>query len=339
MGSLGLDVIEIVIGLIFIYLLVSILVTVINEIVSTNLQMRSRFLKKAVVQMLQDEVLKKETGKDLPKAFYEHPVIKKLEQAEKSWIPFLKPKLSYISPKVFASVVIDLLGGYDAQKKPMISVKETVEKLPENSELKELLLPIAIEAEGDFDSMKRGISHWFDDIMKGVTSLYKRYNQVVVFGYGLLIAMLFNVDTVKIGEELSRNPEQRMALVQAAGDFLEKEDNAYYRAEAMKKDSALPAKASVLELRADSLRTLARNVIKDELTPASEILGIGWNLKERSVLSYFYTIFYNAREHFIGWMLTALAVSLGAPFWFDMLKRLMLLRGAVKRNNHNEREV
>lgn len=332
------DVIEIVIGLIFIYLLVSILVTVINEIVSTNLQMRSRFLKKAVVQMLEDEVLKKETGKDLPRAFYEHPVIKKLEQAEKSWIPFLKPKLSYISPKVFASVVIDLLGGYDARKKPMISVKETVEQLPDNSELKELLLPMAIEAEDDFNDMKSGIAHWFDDIMKGVTSLYKRYNQVVVFAYGLIIAILFNVDTVRIGEELSKNPKQRMALVEAAGNFLEKEDNAYYRAEAFKKDSTMPAKATVLELRADSLRTLARDVIKDELTPTSKILGIGWNLKERSFVSYFYTIVNNAHEHFIGWVLTALAVSLGAPFWFDMLKRLMLLRGAVKRNNHNGRE-
>ena len=29
----------------------------------------------------------------------------------------------------------------------------------------------------------------------------------------------------------------------------------------------------------------------------------------------------------LGWLITALAVSLGAPFWFDLLNRLVKLRG------------
>jgi hypothetical protein len=34
--------------------------------------------------------------------------------------------------------------------------------------------------------------------------------------------------------------------------------------------------------------------------------------------------------HWLGWLITALAVSLGAPFWFDMLNKFIRIRSAVK---------
>jgi hypothetical protein len=33
----------------------------------------------------------------------------------------------------------------------------------------------------------------------------------------------------------------------------------------------------------------------------------------------------------LGWLVTGLAVSLGAPFWFDLLNRVVDLRGAGRR--------
>jgi hypothetical protein len=36
------------------------------------------------------------------------------------------------------------------------------------------------------------------------------------------------------------------------------------------------------------------------------------------------------RLHWLGWLLTAMAISLGAPFWFDILNRLMVIRSTVK---------
>jgi hypothetical protein len=35
-------------------------------------------------------------------------------------------------------------------------------------------------------------------------------------------------------------------------------------------------------------------------------------------------------ERIIGWLLTIFAISLGAPFWFDVLNRFMNLRSAGK---------
>ena len=34
--------------------------------------------------------------------------------------------------------------------------------------------------------------------------------------------------------------------------------------------------------------------------------------------------------HWLGWLLTAMAISLGAPFWFDMLNKLIVVRSTVK---------
>jgi len=34
--------------------------------------------------------------------------------------------------------------------------------------------------------------------------------------------------------------------------------------------------------------------------------------------------------HLPGWLLTILAVSLGAPFWFDLLNKFIVIRSAVK---------
>jgi hypothetical protein len=45
---------------------------------------------------------------------------------------------------------------------------------------------------------------------------------------------------------------------------------------------------------------------------------------------FFSWIAYLLKERFGGWLITILAVSLGAPFWFDTLSRFMNVRSAGK---------
>jgi hypothetical protein len=40
-----------------------------------------------------------------------------------------------------------------------------------------------------------------------------------------------------------------------------------------------------------------------------------------------------------GWLLTALAATLGAPFWFDVLNRLMVIRSTVKPHEKSPEEA
>jgi hypothetical protein len=38
----------------------------------------------------------------------------------------------------------------------------------------------------------------------------------------------------------------------------------------------------------------------------------------------------NRNTMWIGWLLTAFAITLGAPFWFDLLNKLVALRSSAK---------
>jgi hypothetical protein len=50
----------------------------------------------------------------------------------------------------------------------------------------------------------------------------------------------------------------------------------------------------------------------------------GWHWKTKG--GWWWQLYW----HGVGWLLTALAISLGAPFWFDMLNKLIVVRSTVK---------
>lgn len=43
-------------------------------------------------------------------------------------------------------------------------------------------------------------------------------------------------------------------------------------------------------------------------------------------------------QHALGWLITALAVSLGAPFWFDLLNKFIVVRSTVKPHEKSQEE-
>jgi hypothetical protein len=74
----------------------------------------------------------------------------------------------------------------------------------------------------------------------------------------------------------------------------------------------------------------ARNMINGDIRNVNNLMGLGgWKWKRGPHLSM------SEDQHtltmIIGWIITALAISLGAPFWFDLLSKLMKVRGAGTR--------
>ncbi len=43
-------------------------------------------------------------------------------------------------------------------------------------------------------------------------------------------------------------------------------------------------------------------------------------------------------HHILGWLVTALAASMGAPFWFDLLNKMMVIRSTVKPHEKSPEE-
>jgi len=135
--------VDVVIGLVFIFLLYSMLATIIQEIIATKLSFRSKILQKAILRMLEDgktttfspffDVLKgfyqlifrsnTLKGKRFGTAFYTHPLIKYL--TEDNW--FSKP--AYLNSKNFSKVIIDLLHGIEPnlQGYNILKIKDSVD--------------------------------------------------------------------------------------------------------------------------------------------------------------------------------------------------------------------
>ena len=359
---------DIVIGLVFIYLLFSLLTTIIQEIISTHFAFRAKFLEKAVRRMLDDGIDKRWFRKKKPKKtaeqekppvskiFYNHPLIKYLgEQPEIS-------KPSYIKSTTFSKVVIDLLRGKDAEigndskQRIEAALKNGVtewEKTQINPQTISYLRSVWVDAEGDVEKFKQQIESWFDETMERAAGWYKKYIQIVLFIIGFTIAILFNVDTIKIVNALAKDPKLREQIIQQATTFTAAHPNLAKELEEDKinnqkildqiqkkniseKDSVLSAEkkdsldAASLEnykvnknLR-DTLITRATSLVNNDLNDVKNILGLGLNSYDcqRCDLKCFL-------RSLGGWFITALALSLGAPFWFDLLNKLMKVRSST----------
>jgi len=64
-------------------------------------------------------------------------------------------------------------------------------------------------------------------------------------------------------------------------------------------------------------------------------LPLGWSPEDWPGFHFWTKAFWSGwlgqfRLHIFGWLLTALAISLGAPFWFDMLNKFIVVRSTVK---------
>ena len=74
--------------------------------------------------------------------------------------------------------------------------------------------------------------------------------------------------------------------------------------------------------------------LTDALRGCNDSLGklpIGWNNVSLSFEGTAIDIFLASLQHIAGWLLTALAISLGAPFWFDLLNKAVSVRHGMRK--------
>ena len=357
-------ILEIVIGLIFIYLLYSLLATVVQEIVSTKFSLRSKILEKAIIRMLEDGNTfryrvqgmihlfiprRKQSETMSPsKLFYCHPLIYYLGEDKQHSKP------AYINKGTFAKVIIDLLRG--DKVRPGMDIKALIQgsldegkttwgKVQIDEQTLIFLNSLWTDADGDIERFKISIEDWFDETMERASGWYKKYIQVILLFIGLAIAVVFNVDTLEIVNKLEKDPEIREQLVQQADNFVAAHPNLDKELIEAKMRHAklleiISKKTSAgdsidpsieeqkviayeqLKVKQDSLMNAADLLIKEDLNKVNNLLGQQiWSYEWRGWPIFFQSLF--------GWFITAIALSLGAPFWFDLLNKLMKLRSSV----------
>jgi hypothetical protein len=344
--------------------LYSLLATVIQEIISTNFSLRAKILEKAISRMLEDgnkfrfrlqglfslffPPRKKEDTDSPSKLFYSHPLIYYLGEDKKHSKP------SYIKKDTFAKVLIDLLRGDKAR--PGMDIKSLIQQSLDEGKTawgnvhidKQTLVflnSIWTDANGDIEIFRASIENWFDETMARASGWYKKYTQIILLFIGLGISIVFNVDTLEIINKLEKDPEIREQLVQQADNFVAAHPNLdeelvqakmqhtklmeIVAKQSSASDSIDPsieeqkiAAYEQLKVKRDSLVDAADQLIKEDLDKVNNLLGEQiWSYKWRGWPIFLQSIF--------GWLLTAIALSLGAPFWFDLLNKMMKLRSSV----------
>ena len=285
LGSTALDV---AIGLVFVFLVVSLVCSAFSEGVESIFKNRAKDLERGIRELLTDTAPLAKSSTDYVALFYDHPLISSLFKsdyatAKKKWqLP------SYIPAPSFALAVIDIIG---ASQMPLRTA--AVDFAPKNPKLSKALVALIDAAGTDADRARLNIETWFNSSMDRVSGWYKHRAQIIIALSGLTLSAAANVDSIAIVRMLSTDSGVREALV----------------AQAKNPPSATapdPAKEPVARLR--------------ELG-----IPIGWHEPIPVPGDY-----YAWAMKIIGIILTALAVSLGAPFWFDLLNTFIVVRSTVK---------
>ncbi|HEY6431964.1 MAG TPA: hypothetical protein VIZ17_08270, partial [Acetobacteraceae bacterium] len=143
-------------------------------------------------------------------------------------------------------------------------------------------------AGGDLDIFRASLETWFDDSMDRLSGIYARMSQYVMLILGIILALGLNVDSARLARTLWLNDDLRASIVANA---------------ATASNPAAPALQQAWS------------------TLESEHLPIGWRVSDQFDG-------WNTAFTCLGWLFTAGAVGLGAPFWFGLQQQLVNFRNS-----------
>lgn len=311
----GLDMLDAFIGLVGIYVTLSLLVTAIGEGISQALGLRGRNLYRVITGLV---------GADSTKKFYQHPRIRQLMQYDNSMSFYQKAKFqlgfawpSYIPADIAAEVLLE-----EQLKTPLIQLRQSpleiqqrLENLPE-SDIKVALLQFWYQADADSQKFQLLVQDWFNDRGDRAVGWFKRQLGAWQLGIGFIVAVGMNVDSIDLYKKLYSDPVARQQALQLA--------------ERLAKEPGLEEELCPK----DGGTCLPIETMKTQLSTIAPIIGRSQEIKNQCTTpeqwpqKLIKNIIGNCPDplQWIGYLLTAFALSLGAPFWFDMLQKLMAVK-------------
>jgi hypothetical protein len=278
-------VLEIAIGLIFIWLVLSIGVMQIQEWLENILAWRSKFLEQAVRGMLED----KHMGDD----FFNHPAIKALYR--KTGVNKMPAR---IPPERFSKVILDVFVNSGKPPDELPAGSWSISKMQANLKAMQKSSPAlaqklgyiftgiddkAAKLDEKLSEWHRGFENWYNDTMSQVSAEYKKFAQLMAFLIGLAISVSLNVDSIQIARELWQEPTVRAVIVAQA-------------------QARVEAGGPATDFQ-ESINSL--------------VLPIGW--QRETIPQNAWEWFIKS----LGFLLSGAAAAQGAPFWFDALRKLV----------------
>lgn len=338
-------ILEVAIGLVFAWMVLSLGVMQVQEWISKLFQWRANSLEQAILDMFRGE-------KKLVDQFYDHPFIKELCKLDKEGKIVKKP--DFIPNDVFGKVGFEILmsAGKSEQEAPpseamsfgVMSAGVEEAKASVNPELARTMdrlfpgmgKPTEISAVSfglgetvqdigqKANEYRRNVENWFDKVMNQSSNWYKENAQKWALGIGIILAVFLNIDSINIMNTLWRDPAIRQALV-AQASTTQPGENTPTIGEVPDYFAALTLPVGWVTVPADNPAVCTSFVTADK------------RFAIRSGDDCRLLVNIPKLNDFWGWVIKALGLLIsgaaamqGAPFWFDLLKKLIGLRPGQK---------
>jgi len=335
----GFPILDFVIGLIFIYFLLSIISSSVVEMILTWKGIRAKVLTDWLLLTFNKVVKKDEkTGEEetLGHAIMNHSATTALSKPNESpsyidarnFTTALIETITYhTDPETVAKTIDDLTGSIE--KSSLLSGKFRRTLLTYASEAKESYKNLTVKTMGEIGMFRQKVEGWYDMSMKRLTGPLKRHSRLYTIIVASSIAIFLNADSISIAKYLYNNPEARTKL--AAKAYETGKDTAISAGlttiqQLIESDSAKSANDTAKQTVAQVKANLKEKM--EEINKANAALEgsipIGWSKAEfQGVNSWLIFIL----SKIGGLVLTILAIFMGAPFWFDILNKISNMRG------------
>ncbi|MGY9369206.1 hypothetical protein [Citrobacter pasteurii] len=283
----GLETLDILIGMMTVYFMFGIACTAIVEAISAWTRIRSQNLDVALNEFLSGDLSQ---NQQFITQFFEHPLIQSLSKGNQG-------RPSYIPPDIFAQVVEALV----VSKSAMATLSAGVNAMPgnaKNNRIKGILETVVAQTGNNAATFRNAVAKQFDAVMDRASGWYKRKMQTITLIVATVLVLGGNIDSLNLATVLASNPDVREKMVAIAQQEVNEAKN-----QAQDKERIAIAKGKY-------------NHAIDVMQSAG--FELGWKGWPQGVAEWLAKV--------VGLLVTIFAVSLGGPFWFDILQRVMQVR-------------
>jgi hypothetical protein len=333
----GSDVLDVGIGMSLLFLMMSLIATAVREAIEGVMKSRSKDLEKGLREMLNDTTAGNYAG--LVGQVYKHGLINSLYRGNLADAKKADDLPSYIPSKTFVSALLDIVlrtnpaAAVAAPPAPGVALPDTgvrtgltIDNLKACAgnlppQIKQIVLGAIDDAQNDIDAVRKNLEDWFNASMDRVSGWYRRRTQLILFLIGIVAAGVLNVDSITIAQRLTNDKALRDGIVATA----------QHQGTVPAADSAKSYEQLSTELKGIGFPIgWAKPGDDTSIYPAPQMC------ESSTKCTFTAGALFTA---IVGWFVTAFAIMLGAPFWFDVLNRFMVIRSTIKPNEKSQDEA
>jgi hypothetical protein len=351
------------ISLVLIFFIFSTVTYIIQELIAVNLQFRGKMLWKSMSQLFDGFNLegRSKLMKALPESvapitddFYSHPQIQSLHKN-------LKKLPTYIPAANFALAVMHMVAerAPNKQNKLFEDFQAGLQTfVNSNGNLYDVLKNL-LSTSSDIKELQKKIEDWFNNYMQRVTGWYESHTVLTVRLIALALTLIFNINVIKIGKTIYNNGQLRSSLVAIAEGVADNpqpitqfytntfaienaDKDSVYKKGIADAGTDTPVLKAIQKERDSVMAALAKKYTDKNISAIRSLtatfdttgLPLGWKgnfwngdfLKIEIQEKEGNSKFTNILLLILGWLIGAGCISMGAPFWFDILGKLVNVR-------------